>query len=44
MFFPAARAYFADEEDAAMLSRFWEFDRAMIHEKYAAVVASAVAR
>jgi hemerythrin-like domain-containing protein len=37
-FFPAARAYFTDEEDQAMLERFREFDRAMIHEKYARVV------
>ena len=38
-FFPAARAYFTDDEDQAMLARFWAFDRAMIHEKYARVVA-----
>jgi hemerythrin-like domain-containing protein len=38
VFFPASRAYFADEEDQAMLSEFWEFDRKMIHEKYKAVV------
>jgi hemerythrin-like domain-containing protein len=38
VFFPAARAYFTDEEDQAMLARFWEFDRAMIHEKYKLVV------
>jgi hemerythrin-like domain-containing protein len=37
-FFAAARTYFSDEEDQAMLARFWEFDRAMIHEKYNAVV------
>ncbi len=36
--FPAFRAYFSDEEDQAMLAEFWEFDRKMIHEKYAAVV------
>ncbi len=39
VFFPAARAYFTDEEDQAMLAEFWEFDRKMIHEKYKAVVA-----
>jgi hemerythrin-like domain-containing protein len=39
IFFPAARAYFTDDEDQAMLARFWAFDRAMIHEKYARVVA-----
>jgi hemerythrin-like domain-containing protein len=39
VFFPAARAYFTEEEDQAMLAEFWEFDRKMIHEKYNAVVA-----
>ena len=38
LFFPAARAYFTDSEDQAMLSEFWEFDRRMIHEKYESVV------
>jgi len=38
VFFPASRAYFTDEEDLAMLDEFWEFDRAMIHEKYKAMV------
>jgi hemerythrin-like domain-containing protein len=38
VFFPAARAYFTDEEDQAMLAEFWEFDRKMIHEKYKHVV------
>jgi hemerythrin-like domain-containing protein len=38
LFFPAARAYVTDEEDEAMLARFWEFDRTMIHEKYKLVV------
>jgi len=38
IFFPAARTYFTDEEDQAMLSEFWEFDRKMIHEKYRSVV------
>jgi len=38
VFFPASRAYFTDEEDQAMLSEFWEFDRKMIHEKYKSVV------
>jgi hemerythrin-like domain-containing protein len=38
VFFPASRAYFSDEEDQAMLSEFYEFDRRMIHEKYKAVV------
>jgi hemerythrin-like domain-containing protein len=38
VFFPAARAYFTDEEDRAMLERFRDFDRAMIHEKYTSLV------
>ena len=38
IFFPASRAYFTDEEDQAMLTEFWEFDRKMIHEKYKSVV------
>ena len=33
-FFPAARSYFTNEEDQAILAEFWEFDRKMIHEKY----------
>ena len=37
-FFPAARAYFSADEEQAMLARFWDFDRLLIHEKYAAVV------
>ena len=37
-FFPAARAYFSDEEDQVLLARFEDFDRAMIHEKYALFV------
>jgi hemerythrin-like domain-containing protein len=37
-FFVAARAYFTDAEDQALLARFWEFDRRMIHEKYAALI------
>lgn len=38
VFFPAARAYFTDSEDQTMLAEFWEFDRKMIHEKYASLV------
>jgi hemerythrin-like domain-containing protein len=38
VFFPASRTYFSDEEDQAMLAKFLEFDRNMIHEKYKAVV------
>lgn len=38
VFFPAARKYFTDEEDQAMLEEFREFDRKMIHEKYKSVV------
>jgi len=39
IFFPAARTYFSEEEDQAMLKEFWEFDRKMIHDKYKAEVA-----
>lgn len=38
LFFPAARAYFSEEEDQTLLARFWAFDRTMIHEKYTLVV------
>ena len=38
VFFPAARRYFSEQEDQAMLNEFWEFDRKMIHEKYSLVV------
>ena len=38
VFFPAARRYFSEKEDQAMLNEFWEFDRKMIHEKYSLVV------
>jgi hemerythrin-like domain-containing protein len=38
IFFPAARAYFTDEEDQAMVREFWDFDRKMIHEKYKSLV------
>jgi hemerythrin-like domain-containing protein len=39
-FFPASMAYFAEEEQDAMLEEMWEFDREMIHEKYESVVAA----
>ncbi len=38
-FFPAAMGYLSAPEQEAMLAEFWEWDRHMIHEKYAAVVA-----
>jgi len=38
VFFPSSRHYFTDEEEQAMLSEFWEFDRNMIHEKYKSMV------
>lgn len=38
VFFPAAKNYFTNEEDQAMLEEFWEFDRKMIHEKYTLVI------
>ena len=40
VFFPNSERYFSEEEQAAMLAEFWEFDRYMIHEKYRAVVAA----
>jgi hemerythrin-like domain-containing protein len=40
IFFPASRSYFTEEEDQAILSEFWEFDRKMIHEKYTSLIAS----
>jgi hemerythrin-like domain-containing protein len=36
--FPRSRTYFTDEEDQAILEKFWEFDRNMIHEKYKSMV------
>lgn len=38
VFFPNIEKYFTEEESAALLSAFWEFDRRMIHEKYARTV------
>ncbi len=38
VFFPAARRYFSEQEDQAMLDEFRKFDRKMIHEKYNSVV------
>jgi hemerythrin-like domain-containing protein len=38
VFFPAARRYFSESEDQAMLDEFWEFDKKMIHNKYISVV------
>ena len=38
VFFPASRAYLSDEEDQRMLAQFMEFDRMMIHEKYASII------
>ena len=37
-FFPSSRAYFTEEEDQAILAKFWEFDRNMIHEKYKSLI------
>ncbi len=37
-FFIPVMGYFGDEEQKAMLERFYEFDRGMIHEKYRQVV------
>jgi hemerythrin-like domain-containing protein len=33
-FFPNTEQYFTSAQLGEMLERFWEFDRAMIHEKY----------
>ncbi len=38
VFFPAARAYFTEVEDQALLAEFRDFDRRMIHEKYKEIV------
>ncbi len=40
IFFPAAQGYLSKEEDQAMITDFWEFDRTIIHEKYKAVIKS----
>jgi hemerythrin-like domain-containing protein len=40
VFFPAALTYFTENEDQAMLAKFWEFDRKMIHGKYSTLVKS----
>jgi len=37
-FFIPSMKYFAKEEQNAMLCRFWEFDRMLIHEKYKGLV------
>jgi len=38
LFFPAARAYFTDDEDQSLLAEFEDFDRKMIHEKYESLI------
>lgn len=38
-FFLPIMGYFSDQEQEAMLRESWEFDRKLIHEKYAKVVA-----
>jgi len=38
VFFPAARSYFTDAEEQAILARFQEFDQQMIHEKYQSLI------
>lgn len=37
-FFVPVMAYFSETEQRAMLEKFWEFDRKIIHEKYKNVV------
>lgn len=43
-FFKPAMEYFSDEEQAAMVQAFYEFDRSMIHEHYRQVVADLAAK
>jgi hemerythrin-like domain-containing protein len=38
VFFPSCLKYFNLEEQAALVDRYWEFDRQLVHEKYARVV------
>lgn len=38
VFFLSTRKYISEEENDAMLEEFWEFDRKMIHDKYASIV------
>ncbi|MGD9819423.1 MAG: hemerythrin domain-containing protein [Desulfomonilaceae bacterium] len=38
LFFPSTERYLNQSEQEAMLAEFWEFDRKMIHEKYASTV------
>jgi len=38
VFFPAYHGILTEAEDRALLAAFWDFDRKMIHEKYASVV------
>lgn len=37
-FFVPCMRYFSEEEQAAMLQQFWEFDKQLIHEKYRRIV------
>lgn len=43
-FFKPAMSYFTEDERQALLESFWEFDRAMIHERYRAVAETLEAR
>jgi hemerythrin-like domain-containing protein len=38
VFFPNTEKYLTPNEQDSMLDEFWEFDRKMIHEKYASVL------
>lgn len=40
-FFLPCMEHFTRQEQEEMLAEFWEFDRALIHEKYAAIVGRA---
>ncbi|MCJ7619462.1 MAG: cation-binding protein, partial [Anaerolineae bacterium] len=37
-FFVPCMKYFSRQEQDEMLKEFWEFDKRLIHEKYAAIV------
>ncbi len=40
-FFIAVMDYFSEEQQQNMLKEFWEFDRKLIHEKYAQIIEEA---
>jgi len=38
IFFPASLGYLTEQQEETMLGEMWEWDRRMIHDKYAAVI------